>query len=277
MENVDLLGKMSHPAQNILVQVSTLGRSVDATVANSAAGAPPNWSGNPKLSGLLRQIDSYQNDKFTVRHGPDVLPEEALQTGILAYMKVGAGTALITLTEALDYMSKGDPVLIGGAGSSIADFLEDAAALGHTVMAEGLEGVVLQYVGLDLTHWKSSEQLPEVAGKLELNLLKTAVLELVNAALNANKRSSLIISYGFGAWVVNRALQTLPPEDMPFARNVQIDGFGPEEAMKELVAAKTGLYGKICSIQTNWAANNLGLLFQVTPDNAKKMPVDISV
>ena len=160
-------------------------------------------------------------------------------------------------------MSKGDPVVIGGAGSSIADFLEEAGALGHTIRAEGREGGGASYVGLDLpigSHRSSCRKLLANWNQLGEDRRTGAG----QCRSDANKRSSLRFCYGFGAWVVNRALQTLPPEDMPFAKKYRLT-ICPEEAMKELVAAKTGLYGKICSIQTKWAANDSVRCFRSHP------------
>lgn len=248
-----------------LVRLQGEHTSVTNAIA-AAQGGRVNWA-HDWLS-LLDQIDALSPNPNLERHGDNVSPEDTALTAALVGMSRGRRLQELTLAQAIDRMAAGQVVVIGGADSAFRTFVGSVSRL---QMRFGGHDLMFQYVGLDARHWR----LPDAVTLLEVNLLKTAALQLVNAALNEHGRKSTIVSTGFATWLVNRALRALPRTATAGARNLQIDALGPVEALQELAIVKRANYGRICNARSASAAHSLSTRFNIPAATLAQLPVDL--
>jgi hypothetical protein len=219
---------------------------------------------------VLDGMDTMGVDGAEDGAGPDVPPEDAGQTGQLLWIDPDGGCFSVTLRAAVtEHLADGVGFVIAGAGGTLDELVAEIAAWRGQL---GLKGLIVQYVGIDQQHWA-----PEKAEKLlEMNLLQTAAIQVLNSALNETGHPCLVISQGFGCWVVNRALQGLPVQQVWYARNLQIDALGSPEVLADLTSAKKGGFGAICHVQSDYARAELAGTFGVSETTLKALPVDIS-
>ena len=268
MDQMDeLFGTLSPTAIDKLGQMRRLTQQINQSIA-SAGGGSVDWSGS--FLDLLDDIEDLDVDNLLVRHGPRVPPEDAARTGMMIRLDNKHNAVEIKLAAALDHMSQREPVWIGGADGSIADFLGDAASMIKTL---GSEAIILQFLGLDRTHW----QLPDAVAKVETNIVKTTAIQLVSAGLNAAGIPSVVVSNSFAAWLVNRSMRAMPREVFAHARNLQIDGFGPLDAMQELTIVKSENYGKITNVRSALAIAIVAPKFGLSASDLDKLPLDLTV
>lgn len=201
--------------------------------------------------------------------GPDVPGDDAGRTGQLLRIDPEGGIFSVTLREAAtEHVAHGVAFVIAGAGRTLDDLVAEFPTWRGQL---GLNGLIVQYVGIDQQHWS-----PERAERLlEMNLLQTAAIEVLNSALNEAGHPCVVISQGFGCWVVNRALQGLPLEKVWCANNLQIDALGSPEVLADLTSAKKGGFGAICHAQSHRARAELATTFGVLEATLTALPVDI--
>lgn len=257
--------QLSTQGNNTLLRLQGQHGDVNNAVAASVGGSIQ-WSSG--WLSLLELIDALTPNPNDVRHGANVTAEDAALTAAMVGLSQGRRLRELTLADSVDRMAAGQLVVIGGADAAFDAFVGDASRLQTRF---GGKDLVLQYVGLDAEHWR----LPDAVGLLEVNLLKTAALLLVNAALNDHGRKSTIVSTGFATWLVNRAMRALPRAAMAGARNLQIDAVGPLEALQELTVVKLANYGRICNARSAGAAHALTTRFAIAAGDLAHLPVDV--
>lgn len=223
----------------------------------------------PDFAGVLDEIDAMGSAHAGDGAGDDVSGEDARRNGTLIWVDPDGSLHPITLGAALTgRVAKSVAFVIAGAGRPIVDVIGDLPDWRGRL---GLNGLVLQYAGIDRRHWS-----PEVAvGVLEVNLLQAAAAQVLNSAMNKAGRTCLVISEGFGCWVANRALRLLPVRKVWYARNLQIDALGGRETMAELTAAKKDGFGSICHVQGRQGRATLAQVFALSDADLKAIPVDI--
>jgi hypothetical protein len=262
----NLFDQLSTAGNNALIRLQSMDGAVGDAIA-AARGGRVDW--DPDFLDLLAQIDRMKPDSDAVRHGAHVAPEYGAMTGLMLGLAKGRRVKVIALSDVIDRMAAGQAVFIGGADTGLPAFVDQAVRLQG---ATGGHDLVLQYVGLDAEHW----QLPAAVRLLEVNVLKTAVIQLVNSALNLKGGAkSAVVSTSFAAWLVNRSLQALKRESTAGARNLQIDAFGPVEALQELRVVKQANFGRICNARSNWAHPQMAARFEVPPAVLAQLPVDV--
>ena len=224
----------------------------------------------PDFAAVLDAVDSMGSGAGAGGGGSGVPPAEAAFTGTLLRVDPFGGIFDITLAEALtSHVANGNPFVIAGAGAPLADLLEEIPAWRGQI---GLDGLIVQYVGIDRQHWSPDKAVT----LLELNLLQAAAAQALNSAMNEAGLKAVVISHGFGCWVANRALLGLPLRKVWFARNLQLDPLGSPAVMADLISAKDGGYGAITNVQGKVARAALSEEFEVPHEMLKSMPVDIT-
>jgi hypothetical protein len=239
---------------------SALKKSTRAEDALSQAGG---------FTDVLDAIDNMGVAAAAEGAGPDVPAEDAGRTGELLWIDPEGRCFSVTLRDALTkHVADGVGFVIAGAGGKLSDLLLELPMWRGRL---GLNGLIVQYVGIDQQHWA-----PEKAEKLlEMNLLQTAAIQVLNSALNEAGHPCLVISQGFGCWVVNRALQGLQVPQVWYAHNLQIDALGSPEVLADLTSAKKGGFGAICHVQGDGARAELATTFGVPDATLQALPVDI--
>ncbi|SPH17033.1 hypothetical protein DEA8626_00547 [Defluviimonas aquaemixtae] len=223
----------------------------------------------PNFAATLDAIDSMGSVAAAEGAGPDVPAEDAGRNGELLLIDPDGKCFTSTLSAAVhDHVANGVGFVVAGAGSSLAALVEELPAWrGHL----GLNGLVVQYVGIDQQHWSPDKAIRI----LEVNLLQAAAIQVLNSAMNKAGRPCAVISIGFGCWVANCALQLLPLRRVWYARNLQIDALGSQEVLGDLMSAKKGGFGSICHVQGNGAKAALSGKFGLSEKALGALPVDI--
>ena len=203
--------------------------------------------------------------------GEDVPAEDAARTGLLLYVDpYGAVSSIDLKTAATVHLAGGLPFVISGAGTTLANLLSEVPSWRGGL---GMNGLVVQFVGIDPSHWAPSLAEP----LLEINLLQAAAMQLLNGVMNAFGKPAVVISQGFGCWVANRALLLLSAEQVWHARNLQFDALGPPESMVALTSAKKDGFGTICHVQSSAARSLLHDQFGLSETTLAALPVDLQV
>lgn len=218
---------------------------------------------------LLRDIDQLVVEAAGDGEGPAVSKEDAQRTGQLLHADIDGRFLPIGMADAAGLLSKGLPMLVAGAGSSMSALLSEAEGLRGTV---GGAGLVVQFVGIDRQHWSTDKAI----SRLEANIVRTAAFMVLNSALNRAGIGSVAIAHGFACWVVNRALQALPESAVTYARCLQLDAMGGADVLQDLVRAKQGGLGAICHLQSASARQALASEFGVSPAVLAALPVDLA-
>jgi hypothetical protein len=261
---------------SLFTNLSSQGQALITSLNKLAPQLPDAMSANQwpvDFLNFLNELNGLSLDEDSLGHGPDVPPEDAALSGSLFLMAEDGTISNTPAQTAAAKIRQGHNMVVGGCGLPLEDFYFSA---GQIMLATGSQApFLMQYVGLDQSHWSTDS-----AAKVERNILTTALLLLVNSATNGYNgpdQQSVIFSYGFASWIVNRSLRALAPSFVKNAKNMQLDGFGPLDAMQELYAVKLGGYGKICNVQSTEGLASVEKTFGVSAAVAKRMPVDITL
>jgi hypothetical protein len=268
--NKEPLAALSREGRNVLADLEKSCDELRAALKGNARGITAALYQAAKFGEVLDAIDGMGAGLAAEGAGPDVPAEEASRTGELLWIDPDRKCFSVTLrAAATEHVANGVAFVIAGAGATLADLVAELPAWRGQM---GLNGLIVQFVGIDRQHWA-----PDEAEKLlELNLLQTAAIQVLNSALNETGHMCVVISHGFGCWVVNRALQGLPVEQVWYAHNLQIDALGSPEVLADLTSAKKGGFGAICHVQGDAARAELAGTFGVPEAMLKSLPVDIS-
>jgi len=262
-----LFGTLAQQTQNSFASLEDVSDDVKTAIKARSASDPVEWSEG--FLQVLDSIDQTQVDTSLERHDPNVPADDAQFTGTMMQLDHDRNAVVLTMHEVVDRMASGVPVFIGGADASLEELFDEAI---DALDPLATDTILVQYVGLDRMHWK----LPDAVAKLEVNIAKTAAIQLVNAALNSAGIAHVVIATSFGAWMVNRAMRALPADMLAEARNLQIDGFGPLEAMQELAAVKLANYGRICNVRTGVSDSVAAAAFGLAAGDLAKLPLDLN-